>query len=226
MKFAMRSTAGFKGENQDAMAVPPEGTNQEKYGICLAVADGITLCPKGGELARDAVKIVDLYYREAEATEPGEQALATALEKLWENFFNKVESDSDQEYLVSGCTLTIALIYKGMIYVKHLGDSHCDILLSDGKSFRLTDEHSSPDGCLLNYFGGELQTPAQEESSPFPKGSSVVLTSDGISYFIEIDLMRRLFDAHKEKPEIMVDELFAIADQSGSNDDKTVVIGY
>ena len=226
MKFAMRSEAGLKGENQDAMAVPPDNVNQEKLGICLAVADGITLCPKGGELARDAVKVVDLYYKLARKDKPGEPALAAALEKLWDTFFEKVESANDEEYLVSGCTLTIALIYNGMIYVKHLGDSHCDILLSSGESIRMTDEHSSPDGCLLNYFGGELQTPAQEESSPFPEGSQVILTSDGISYFVEIELMRRMYETQRDNCEAFVNELFAIADQSGSTDDKTVVVGY
>jgi len=226
MKFAMRSTAGLKGENQDAMAVPPEDIDQDKLGICLAVADGITLCPKGGELARNAVKIVDIYYRIASETSPGEEALTQALEELWDNFFDKVESENDEEYLVSGCTLTIALIINEMIYVKHLGDSHCDILLSNDNSFRLTDEHSTPDGCLLNYFGGELQTNAQEESSTFPDGSVVILSSDGVSYFIEIEQMKKLYDHHSKDCEVLLDELFAISDQSGSTDDKTVVIGY
>ena len=226
MKFAMRSTAGLKGDNQDAMAVPPNDVNQETLGICLAVADGITLCPKGGELARNAVKIVEIYYRIAQESAPGEAALSMALEELWDSFFNKVEAENDEEYLVSGCTLTAALILDGMIYVKHLGDSHCDVLLSDGNSFRLTDEHSTPDGCLLNYFGGELQTSAQEESSPFPDGSVVILSSDGVSYFIEIDQMKKLYDLNSKDCNSLLDELFAISDQSGSTDDKTVVIGY
>ena len=226
MKFAMRSTAGLKGDNQDAMAVPSEGIDQDKLGICLAVADGITLCPKGGELARNAVKVVEIYYRIAQKTQPGEAALSEALEELWDNFFDKVEGENDEEYLVSGCTLTIALIFEGMIYVKHLGDSHCDIILSDGNCFRLTDEHSTPDGCLLNYFGGELQTSAQEESSPFPKDSVVILSSDGVSYFIEIDQMKKLYELNSKDCNALLDELFAISDQSGSTDDKTVVIGF
>ena len=226
MKFAKRSEAGLKGVNQDAMAIPPENIDQEKMGICLAVADGITLCPKGGELAQNAVKVVDLYYKIAAETSPGEPALADALEKLWDTFFDYVEEHGDEEYLISGCTLTVALIYENTIYVKHLGDSHCDILLSNGNSFRLTEEHSTPDGCLINYFGGELQTPAQEESSPFPDGSVVVLSSDGVSYFVEIDLMRKMYESFKDDCNTLVDELFAISDQSGSTDDKTVVVGY
>ncbi len=226
MKFAMRSTAGLKGDNQDAMAVPPKEINQDKLGTCLAVADGITLCPKGGELARNAVKIVEIYYRIAQETQAGEAALCEALEELWDIFFNKVEVEGDEEYLVSGCTLTVALIYEKMIYVKHLGDSHCDILLSNDNNFRLTDEHSTPDGCLLNYFGGELQTNAQEESAPFPEGSVVILSSDGVSYFIEISKMRKLYELNSRNCDALLDELFALSDQAGSTDDKTVVIGY
>ena len=226
MKFAMRSTAGLKGDNQDAMAVPSEEIDQAGLGICIAVADGITLCPKGGELAANAVKIVDIYYRIAKETKPGEAALAEALEELWDEFFKAVESGNDEEYLVSGCTLTAALIFEGMIYVKHLGDSHCDILLKDDSCFRLTDEHSTPDGCLLNYFGGELQTNAQEESAPFPEGSVVILSSDGVSYFIEIDQMKKLYELNSKDCNALLDELFALSDQAGSTDDKTVVIGF
>ena len=226
MKFAMRSDAGLKGDNQDAMAVPPDSIDQKKFGSCLAVADGITLCPKGGELARNAVKVVDLYYRIAQETSPGEPALAAALEELWDTFFDQVEEKSDDDYLISGCTLTVALILDKVIYVKHLGDSHCDILLSDGKSFRLTDEHSTPDGCLINYFGGELQTPAQEESAPFPDGSCTILSSDGVSYFIDIEQMRKMYENSRADCNTFVDELFAISDQCGSTDDKTVVVGY
>ena len=226
MKFVMRSDAGLKGDNQDAMAVPSDSINQSKYGTCLAVADGITLCPKGGELARNAVKIVDLYYQIAEETSPGEPALAEALEKLWDIFFDQVEDNSDDDYLISGCTLTVALILDKVIYIKHLGDSHCDILLKDGKSFRLTDEHSTPDGCLINYFGGELQTPAQEESAAFPDGSTVILSSDGVSYFMEIHQMRKIYDKFKDDCSLFIDELFALSDQCGSTDDKTVVVGY
>ncbi|MCM8529508.1 MAG: protein phosphatase 2C domain-containing protein [Lentisphaeraceae bacterium] len=226
MKFAMRSDAGLKGENQDAMAVPPDSVDQSKYGTCLAVADGITLCPKGGELARNAVKVVDIYYKLAEETSPGEAALTAALEELWDTFFDQVEENSDDDYLISGCTLTVALIIDNIIYIKHLGDSHCDILLKDGNSFRLTDEHSTPDGCLINYFGGELQTPAQEESAPFPAGSTVILSTDGVSYFMEIDQMRKIYNKFTDDCKMFVDELFALSDQCGSTDDKTVVVGY
>lgn len=226
MKFAMRSDAGLKGDNQDAMAVPSDSIDQSKYGTCLAVADGITLCPKGGELARNAVKVVDIYYKLAKETSPGEEALAEALEQLWDTFFDQVEDNSDDDYLISGCTLTVALILDNIIYIKHLGDSHCDILLADGNSFRLTDEHSTPDGCLINYFGGELQTPAQEESAPFPKGSTVILSSDGVSYFMEIEQMRKIYNRFKGDCKTFIDELFALSDQCGSTDDKTVVVGY
>ena len=70
MKFASRTEAGVKGFNQDALAVPKEGTDTEKLGYCLAVSDGITLCPKGGELAEHAIKIVDIYYQFAQKDGP------------------------------------------------------------------------------------------------------------------------------------------------------------
>jgi serine/threonine protein phosphatase PrpC len=226
MKFFMRSTAGIKGVNQDALAIPPKGIDLEKYGICLAIADGITLCPKGGEVASEAVKVVELYYKEAVATQPGVETLNIALERLWENFFLKVHNENDSSYLESGSTLTIALIFAETIHVRHLGDSHCDIALPNGEFIRLTEEHNSPEGYLLNYFGGELETQAQENSHPFPKGSLVLLTTDGVNFFIDTEAMYSLVKGLKTEPKILLDELFEQADAHGSTDDKSVIFGY
>ena len=225
MSFATRTEAGVKGYNQDALAVPEDPTKMDKYGICLAVADGITLCKKGGDIAIAAVKIVDNYYMLADKEKPGEQALDAALQMLWNDFFAKVEKDNDQDYLLSGTTLTCALILEDKIHVRHLGDSHCDIFLPDGTCKRLTVEHSTPEGALLNYFGGELQTEAQHVSEDFPEGSKVILSSDGISYFIDNESMRLLASKHTWDSEKMLEDLFRISGKVGSTDDKTVVIG-
>jgi serine/threonine protein phosphatase PrpC len=226
MNFASRTEAGLKGFNQDALATPSEDIDQEKYGICLAVADGITLCPKGGELALEAVKVVKNYYQFAKNTKPGEEALDAALEKLWEDFFVKVERDNDDDYLRSGATLTIALIFEKKLYLRHLGDSHCDIFYPNGSTFRITEEHNTEDGCLLNYFGGELQTAPQQEIMEFPDGSKVILSSDGVSYFVETDTMQKIGTSTNWDAEEMMQEMFALSDQAGSTDDKTVVLGY
>ena len=226
IQFASRSEAGVKGFNQDALAIPPDEVDQQSLGTCLAVADGITLCAKGGELAEAAVKIVENYYNIAKEGNAGEVALDQALEKLWLDFFLKVENDNDEDYLLSGTTLTVALIFRGRIHLRHLGDSHCDIFLPDGTFNRLTQEHSTPDGSLLNYFGGELQTPAQEETAEFPSGSKLILSSDGISYFIETELMQNLGEKFSWKPEELIEEMFTLSDQAGSIDDKTLVFGY
>lgn len=225
MKFASRTEAGVKGFNQDALAVPKEGTDTEKLGYCLAVSDGITLCPKGGELAEHAIKIVDLYYDMAKSDGPGEDTLDNALDKLWESFFLSAQLNNEKEYLSSGATLTIALILNGKIYLRHLGDSTCDIFLPDGSAYRITDEHNTPDGCLINYFGGEVQTKPQILTKEFPKGSKVILSSDGISYFLENDFIKKLAEDLSWKADDMISEMFALSAQAGSVDDKTLVIG-
>lgn len=225
MNFASKTEAGAKGFNQDALAVPPEGTDTEKLGYCLAVADGITVCPNGGEVAEHAVKIVDFYYKWAEKADSPENALDQALQELWDSFFDKIEKENLHDYLVSGATLTIALIKNEKLHIRHLGDSTCDIFLPDGAAIRMTDEHNTPDGCLINYFGGEMQTPPQIETSEFPKGSKVVLSSDGISYFIQPDFMKKLGDEFSWKSKELIDEMFALSSQAGSVDDKTVIIG-
>ena len=228
MNFASRTEAGAKGFNQDALAIPPKDADKENFGYCVAVADGITLCPKGGELAEHAIKIVELYYERAKDLGPGEKALDSALNRLWESFFQSAQQDfeNEQDYLNSGATLTIALILNEKVYIRHFGDSTCDIFLPDGTSMRLTDEHNAPDGCLINYFGGDIQSDAQAETADFPKGSKIVLSSDGISYFIETDFMKRLGDDLAWKADDLIAEMFALSIQAGSVDDKTLVIGH
>lgn len=226
MKFSSRTDMGQKGFNQDALALPPQDYNQQKLGVCLVVADGISQCPKGGEIAQNAVKVVKEYYHMAEQTSPGENALNDALEKIWMDFFIKVAQDNDDDYLMSGTTLTLVLIFEGKLYLRHLGDSHCDIFYPDGSTNRITEEHNCVDGYLLNYFGGELQTSAQEETIDFPKGSKVVLSSDGINFFVEPLQMVQLAEEYGWGSEKMIDEMFKLSLESGSNDDKTVVMGY
>lgn len=226
MKFASRTEAGVKGFNQDALAVPPEGKDTDKLGYCLAVSDGITMCPKGGELAEHAIKIVDFYYEFAEKEDAGEKALDDALDKLWESFFQSAQKENEQDYLTSGATLTIALILNGKIHLRHLGDSTCDLFLPDAKALRVTEEHNTPDGCLINYFGGEIQTKPQEETFDFPKGSKIILSSDGISYFLEAEFMKELANDLKWNVDDIISEMFALSAQAGSVDDRTLVIGY
>jgi serine/threonine protein phosphatase PrpC len=226
MKFSSRTEAGVKGVNQDSLAIPPEKVDHSNFGFCLAVADGITMCPKGGELSEFASSIVERYYTLAREYGAGEDALNMALERLWEDFFLRVEKDHDEDFLLSGTTLTIALILNEKIHVRHLGDSHCDIFTPDGSSLRLTDEHNTPDGCLINYFGGEMQTAAQEETYDFPPGSKVILSSDGISYFLEPETMRNVGEKLNWHPEELIQELFALSLQAGTVDDLTVVYGF
>ena len=226
MKFVSRSEAGVKGFNQDALAVPPEGINTEEMGYCLAVSDGITLCPKGGELAEHAIKIVEFYYELTKESGAGEKTLDRALDKLWDSFFKSAQDGNERDYLSSGATLTIALILNGKIYLRHLGDSTCDIFLPDGSAQRITDEHSTADGCLVNYFGGEIQSKPQTETRDFPKGSKVILSSDGISYFLENDFIKKLAEELAWKAEEMVSAMFALSAQAGSVDDRTLVIGH
>ena len=226
LKFTSRSEAGFKGFNQDAYATPPVGADIERLGTCVAVADGITLCPKGGELAKDAVEIVNIYYSLAQEEGPGPQTLDRALDVLWTKFFTYVEKHNDDEYLCSGSTLTIVLILDNQIHLRHMGDSSCDIFLPDGSCTRITEEHNTPDGCLINYFGGELQTPAQSEVHPFPYGSKVILASDGIGYFIEPPLTNTLGERLKWRAKDLINEMFALSEQAGSLDDRTLVLGF
>jgi len=226
MKFATHSEAGNKGKNKDAFAIPPEDADQQAYGSCFAVADGISVCPKGGVVAEFAMQIVKDYYDLAVFHGAGEMSLDLSMEKLWEDFFVHIEKTGDYLLLESGATLTVVLIFNNCLHLRHLGDSCCDLFPSSGKEIRLTEEHISDDGSLINYFGGEYQTPCQNRTAVFPKDSRVILSSDGVGYFVETDTMKKIGDQLNWDTDDMLKEMLAISVQVGSLDDKTVVIGY
>jgi serine/threonine protein phosphatase PrpC len=226
MNFASKTEAGIKGFNQDALVIPAKENDSKTYGHCFAVSDGITLCPKGGDLAQYSMKIVALYYQHALKEGAGEKALDLALDQLWNDFFEKAERENDDDSLVSGATLTIALVLNGKLHIRHMGDSTCDLFLPDGSALRLTDEHSTPDGCLVNYFGGEMKTPPQADTFDFPQGSKLLLSSDGISYFLDAEAMQKIGERLDWNGDDMIKEMFAISAQAGSTDDCTILFGY
>ena len=226
MKFSAHTEAGNKGENKDAFAIPQEDVDQEGYGTCIAVSDGISVCPKGGEVARFTTRIVKNYYKLAKFHGAGEMTLDLALEKLWEDFFVLIEKTGDFDLMESGATLTIALIFNNTLFLRHLGDSCCDIFPLDGTERRISEDHTSDNGSLINYFGGEYQTPCQIYSVPFQKGSYAILSSDGVGYFVTPEIIKRMGDDLNWNTDDVLKEMLAVSTQVGSVDDKTIVIAH
>ncbi|NQZ57530.1 MAG: hypothetical protein HRT88_08690 [Lentisphaeraceae bacterium] len=89
---------------------------------------------------------------------------------------------------------------------------------------RLTEEHTSEDGCLTNYFGGEFQTPPQTISAPFTKNCKVILSSDGIGYYIGNESMDKAGQNFNWDRQKVADKLMELAIKAGSDDARTIVV--
>ena len=113
-----------------------------------------------------------------------------------------------------------------LAYLRHYGDSSCDVLFHDDSAMRITREQVSQDGYLKNYFGGELQTEPQKDTIDFSEGSRALLCTDGISFYFSCMEMIEIGHRLKWDASALIEEIFTLSLRAGSSDDRTIVYAY
>jgi len=221
-KIHTLSKVGKSGNNKDALAVPQARHNTDKFGCCLALADGISRCSHGGEVARGAVKIVNYYYQLCTVRNNGETVLNKALDKIWLDFERDAEKFG-QDYQESACTLTVVLIIRGHLYLRHFGDSSCDVFFNERKPARISEDFSDSRGRLLSFFGSEYRCPVQKRLIPFPANTRLLLSSDGFSGYLSAEEIAQLGLKAQWDKEILSELLIKNALARGSTDDMTFI---
>lgn len=225
MKFHSITKKGNCPENRDTIALPPKNANTTEYGFCFALADGISQCPYGKEVAQAAIKIVDYYYELSDDDFTGEGILDIALDGIWDLHKERSERHGE-EYLDSASTLTVVLVYNDSFILRHYGDSNCDLFFENGKCQRTSIDFSDENGNLLSYYGGEFQTGVQKTTIPLQENTKIIISSDGISSFLDINQIKNITKDSKWKPNKFLGKLVKEAEKQGSQDDKTIIYGY
>jgi len=131
-----------KGRNEDAVGllIPTDADVLERYGILLAVADGVGGAPCGDEASRIAVETLLKTYYEAQADIPTAQRLKGAFAKA-----NAAVMAADEalSYWHMCTTLVAAVVFPERAVFANIGDSRGYIIPSpEGAARQVTVDHS------------------------------------------------------------------------------------
>jgi protein phosphatase len=130
------STGKVRQENQDACALPLEGTDTTKWGALLAAADGVGGVPGGAAASQSAVWLLQaLYYAQVGHPE-AYQRLRACFEMV--NTLNRFGAASGLT------TLVAAAVKDDWLWVANVGDSRAYLIeAASGTRRQLTEDHSS-----------------------------------------------------------------------------------
>jgi len=131
-----------KGRNEDAVGlhIPTDAEVLERYGILLAVADGVGGAPRGDEASRIAVETLLKTYYEAPADISTAQRLKDAFAKANAEV---MAADEVPSYRHMCTTLVAAAVFPDRAVFANVGDSRGYVIPSPtGTARQVTVDHS------------------------------------------------------------------------------------
>src|SRR5690606_6898846 len=139
IRFAQRSEAGNKPENQDTVGARlPEGSALTSKGIAIAIADGVSSSEAARQASQTAITgFLSDYYATPDTWRTGQSAnrvLQSLNRYLWSQSQNSVRQEG---YLT---TFSLLILKGDKAFVFHVGDSRI-YRLRQGSLERLTRDH-------------------------------------------------------------------------------------
>lgn len=208
----------------------------------LAVADGMG-GHKAGEIAsRLALEVLISYLRENSGTlaENPADALKMAFNHANTTVFSYAQADEDK-FRGMGTTITAALPRGNNIYVAHVGDSRAYLVKGDEIKLLTTDhslvnelvrngglteeeaENHPQRNVLTRAIGTSTTVEADVDIIPIDKGDIVILCTDGLSKFVNLDEMKQMAGEQEslgDKAKHLIEQALA----KGGDDNITVVL--
>ncbi len=242
MRFCGLTDKGIKRENNEDYIYIPNETEPIKLFI---LADGMGGANAGEEASKIATKVARNYIKthfiEIERTKEN-------LEKLVKDAMKEAnrevlkQSKENKDYAGMGTTLIVVLIYRGRIYIGHIGDSRVyrirknifrqltkdhSYVQSLVKAGEITEEEakSHPQkNVLLKVLGCEEPIRPDIITKGFVKGDIILICSDGLSnlvddqYIYEI-IMKNIYDVN-----VACKKLIDKANSNGGQDNISAII--
>lgn len=242
VEIAFASDPGQVREaNEDSYMVvaDPDPALLARRGRLMLVADGMGGAV-GGERASSEVArtVTDAYFGDLEVSIP--DALGAALHRANDDVHRMAHEDPDLRGM--GSTCTVAVIHDGHAWIGHVGDTRCYRVRRGGIE-QLTHDHS----VIAQMLRDNLISPTEAETHPKrnvilrsigPKptvevdvlgplplepGDRLVLCSDGLTGHVRDAEIAELVD--RLPPGKAVEELVALANARGGEDNITVLVG-
>lgn len=240
MKVFTKTDVGkTRSMNQDSFFVSDNNSN----GLNLYIlADGMGGY-KGGEIAsKVAITAVSKFILEKfDEIQKDKQSILNLVEDSIE-FANSAiyeESEQDEELQDMGTTLEVVLIYKGKVYIGHIGDSriyrvrknkmkkittdhsYVEKLIQDGEITREEAYNHPKKNLLIKALGTDEEACPDMIYTVLNKNDVIIICSDGLTNMIrEDEILEIVKEPNEDCAEILVEE----ANLAGGLDNITVIV--
>lgn len=220
-------------------------TNQGDYPLVFILADGMG----GHRMGELASSIAVGYVRERIEPVIGDMNNIEDISKLLKDVTEKANvkvylgSLENPDNKGMGTTLTIAVVFDGTLLISHVGDCRA-YLLRKNALMRITVDHTLVQELVDS---GKI-VPAQASSHPkrhiltralgvpeyvtadtyavsLSKNDKVLLCSDGLHGYVKEDVIKNIL-RKENNPAVAAQLLVNKANNSGGEDNVTVIIGY
>lgn len=242
MRFYGLTDVGIKREkNEDAISLP-----SEKEGIKLFIlADGMGGAKAGEKASQLAIECIRDYIRlhfikiertKEEIQEMIRKAMVEANRKIFEL------ANEYQELKGMGTTVLIVLLYRGRLYIGHIGDSRV-YRLRKSVLRQLTKDHSyvqelvrqgtitieearnhPQKNVLLRALGCDRDIMPDVITKGFVKGDIILLCSDGLTNMVEDKEIYEIIMKNTSDLKVACKMLIDTANQNGGVDNVSAII--
>lgn len=200
----------------------------------FAVADGMGGA-RGGEIAS---RLAATALGET-VDGSGEERVVALIQKANRQVYERARDDADTSGM--GTTITVALVEDGVVAIGHVGDSR-GYLIRDQKVEQLTEDHSlvaelvrsgrlSPEeadihpqrSVITRALGTDPDVDVDSFSVEAKAGDVFLICSDGLTSMVGDETILGIVNEHRDNFEEIAKELIGAANQSGGEDNITVV---
>jgi len=234
----LTDTGRVRSVNQDCVEVRmPSSTRKDSLGNLFVVADGMGGRSSGEVASQLAVNtVIEEYYTDTKDDIPDNLTLAIKAA-------NKAicqEADEVPSHRGMGTTVVAAVVREQELYVANVGDSRA-YLVHDAGIEQLTLDHSwveeevqagrmTPEqakdhpqrNLLTRVLGVDRKVEVDIFQRELRRGDIVVLCSDGLSEYVEVDELRT--EVSQQPAKLAAKQLAKLANDRGGSDNISVIV--
>ncbi|MCJ8323373.1 MAG: bifunctional protein-serine/threonine kinase/phosphatase [Rhizobiales bacterium] len=221
------SNAGLKPCNEDSYGIMlPEPVQSFTKGIAIAIADGMSTCPKAKEASETCVKCFLQDYFSTPNSWGVKKSVGKILNATNSWMFSQTQNGQAAEFgMVS--TLSAMVIKAGKAHIFHVGDSRIS-LVRDGKIEPLTQDHILKDftghSFLNRAMGTGIHLDMDYKTVPLRQDDVLIFTTDGVHEYVSPTNIKQLALANIDNLPGAAKQIVGRALSAGSPDDVTCQI--
>lgn len=224
IRFAQRSEAGRKPENQDTVGARiPEGNALTNKGIAIAIADGVSSSMAAREASQTAVAGFLTDYYATPDTWRTQQSALRVIQALNSSLFGRSQNSIYGEGYLS--TFSTLILKGSTAFIFHVGDTR--IYRLRGNDFEcLTRDHTQRIDRNTNYLsraiGADPFLEVDMHTSEIETGDVFILSCDGIHEFIPPAEFKNLVKDNKDDLDTLVNKAIELALAHNSDDNISI----